>query len=142
VTGVCGERLHTSKKRFRARDAAGATMIALENRGAVCPMTQRKEEPVLANDPKSPAEGVIAKAERQADGKKAMADYEAAAEAVRAKTERLRALRLARDAANPPAAASKKTGTGRAAKSAKKEAAPKKSLADWLTEQQNSGRTT
>ena len=95
----------------------------------------------MANDPKSPAEGVIAKAERQADGKKAMADYEAAAEAVRAKTERLRALRLARDAANPPAAA-KKTGSGRAAKSAKKEAAPKKSLADWLTEQQNSGHKT
>jgi hypothetical protein len=141
VTGVCCERRQTSEKRFRARDVAGATMIALENRIAVCPMTHRKEEPVLANDPKSPAEGVIAKAERQADGKKAMADYEAAAEAVRAKTERLRALRLARDAANPPAAA-KKTGSGRAAKSAKKEAAPKKSLADWLTEQQNSGHKT
>lgn len=71
-----------------------------------------------------------------------MAEYEAAAEAVRAKTERLRALRLARDAANPPAAASKKSGSGRAAKSAKKNAAPKKSLADWLTDQKNSGRNT
>jgi hypothetical protein len=100
----------------------------------------------LANHPKNPqnnpAEGMIAKAARQADGRKATAEYEAAAEAVRAKTERLRALRLARDAANPPGAAWKKTGTGRAAKSAKKEAAPKKSLADWLTEQQNSGRKT
>jgi hypothetical protein len=96
----------------------------------------------MANDPKSPAEGAIAKAERQADGRKAMADYEAAAAAVRAKTERLRALRLARDAANPPAVTSKKTGTGRSAKSAKKAAGPKKSLADWLTEQQNSGRKT
>lgn len=141
MNGVCGERLQTSENRFRARDVAGATMIALENRGAICPMAQRKQEPVLANDPKSPAEGAIARAERQADGKKAMADYEAAAEAVRAKTERLRALRLARDAANPPAA-SKRTGTGRAAKSANKEPASKKSLADWLTEQQNSGRKT
>jgi hypothetical protein len=96
----------------------------------------------MANDLKNPAEGAIAKAESQADGRKAMADYEAAAAAVRAKTERLRELRLARDAANPPVAASKKTGTGRAAKSAKKEAGPKKSLADWLTEQQNSGRKT
>jgi hypothetical protein len=54
----------------------------------------------------------------------------------------VRVLRGPRDAANPPVAASKKTGTGRAAKSAKKEAGPKKSLADWLTEQQNSGRKT
>jgi hypothetical protein len=51
----------------------------------------------MANDLKNPAEGAIAKAERQADGRKAMADYEAAAAAVRAKTERLRELRLARD---------------------------------------------
>ena len=71
-----------------------------------------------------------------------MADYEATTEAVRAKTERLRALRLARDAANPPAAASKKTGSGRTAKSGNREAAPKKSLADWLTDQKNSGRNT
>jgi len=99
----------------------------------------------LANDPdtprNNPSEGAIAKAERQADGKKAMAEYEAAAEAVRAKTERLRALRLARDAANPPAAPKKSSSGGRG-KSAKKEAGPKKSLADWLTDQKNSGRNT
>jgi hypothetical protein len=94
----------------------------------------------LANNPKTPAEGQIAKAQRQADGKKAMAEYEASAEAMRAKTEKLRALRLARDAANPPAAAPKKTASGGKAKSAKK--APKGTLADWLTEQQNSGRNT
>jgi hypothetical protein len=43
---------------------------------------------------------------RQAeDGKKAMAEYEASAAATRAKTEKLRALRLAKEAAdleNPP----------------------------------------
>jgi hypothetical protein len=105
-------------------------------------MTQTKEEPVLANDPKSPAGGAIARAQRQADGRKAAAEYEAAADAVRTKTERLRALRLARDAANPPPVAPKKSGSGSRAKSAKKEAAPKKSLADWLTEQQKSGRNT
>ncbi len=69
-----------------------------------------------------------------------MAEYEASAEAMRAKTEKLRALRLARDAANPPAAAPKKAASGRTAKSAKKDKAPKGTLADWLTEQQNSGR--
>ena len=71
-----------------------------------------------------------------------MVDYEAAAAAVRAKTERLRALRLARDAANPPAAVTKKAGSGSRGKSAKKETGPKKSLADWLTDQKNSGRNT
>jgi hypothetical protein len=38
------------------------------------------------------------KAQREQDGKKAMAEYEAAGIAMRAKTEKLRALRLARDA--------------------------------------------
>ncbi|HEY5966256.1 MAG TPA: hypothetical protein VIU42_19755, partial [Xanthobacteraceae bacterium] len=98
-------------------------------------MKGNKQEPALANNPKPPAEGQIAKAQRQADGKKAMAEYEASAEAMRAKTEKLRALRLARDAANPPAAAPKKTASGRATKSGKKEKAPKGTLADWLTEQ-------
>jgi hypothetical protein len=99
----------------------------------------------LADDPDNPRNkpaGAIAKAERKAEGRKFMAEYEAAAEAMRAKNERLRALRLARDAANPPAAASKKAGSGRTAKSAKKDAGPKKSLADWLTDQKNSGRNT
>jgi hypothetical protein len=98
----------------------------------------------LADDPdnlRNKPAGAIAKAERKAEGRKFMAEYEAAAEAMRAKTERLRALRLARDAANPPDAASKKTGSGRTAKSAK-DAGPKKSLADWLTDQKNSGRNT
>ena len=112
------------------------------NRAAARHMIGDKQEPALANNPKSPAEGQIAKAQRQADGKKAMAEYEASAEAMRAKTEKLRALRLARDAANPPAAAPKKTASGRAAKSGKKEKAAKGTLADWLTEQQNSGRNT
>jgi len=40
------------------------------------------------------------KEERAKDGRKAMGDYEADGRAVRAKTERLRALRLAKEAAD------------------------------------------
>ena len=44
----------------------------------------------------------FAKIQRANDAKTAMAEYETAAAAIRAKTERLKALRLARDAATPP----------------------------------------
>jgi hypothetical protein len=78
------------------------------------------------------------------DGKAALAEYEAQAAAVRAKTERLRALRLAREAATPPAAP-KRTASGkaRAGKSAKGSAAgSSENLSAWLKDQQNSGRRT
>lgn len=82
---------------------------------------------------------------RQAeDGKKAMAEYEAGAAATRAKTEKLRALRLAKEAAElaapkPPAKTKAKAG----AKSAKtKKKAPDGKLADWLDDQADSGRNT
>ena len=71
---------------------------------------------------------------RQAeDGKKAMAEYEASAAATRAKTEKLRALRLAKEAAElaapkPPAKTKKKVPDGK--------------LADWLDDQADSGRNT
>jgi hypothetical protein len=45
------------------------------------------------------------RAQQAEDGKKAMAEYIASAEVTRSKTEKLRALRLARDAAAPPVAA-------------------------------------
>jgi hypothetical protein len=54
---------------------------------------------------KDDAQAQFAKLQRANDAKKAMADYEAEAVATRAKTERLRALRLARDAAEQAAAA-------------------------------------
>jgi hypothetical protein len=60
---------------------------------------------------KDEANAQFAKVQRAEDAKKAMSDYESEAVAVRAKTERLRALRLARDAAIPqkePAAPKKK----------------------------------
>jgi len=68
---------------------------------------------------KDEAQKQFAKLQRAEDGKRAMSDYEAEAAAVRAKTARLRALRLARDAeqaaAAPPAPVKKK----RAAKTEK-----------------------
>jgi hypothetical protein len=48
------------------------------------------------------AEALFKKEERLRDGQKAMAEYEATQRAVREKTARLRALRLARDAAAKP----------------------------------------
>ena len=51
---------------------------------------------------KDTANAEFRKAQRAQDGKSAMLEYEAEAAATRAKTERLRALRLARDAALPP----------------------------------------
>jgi hypothetical protein len=81
---------------------------------------------------------------RQAeDGKKAMAEYEASAAATRVKTEKLRALRLAREAieaaAPKPAAKTKaKAGT----KTTKKKKAAEGKLSDWLEDQTDSGRNT
>ena len=83
---------------------------------------------------------------RQAeDGKKAMAEYEASAAATRAKTEKLKALRLAKEAADeaapkPPAKTKAKVKPG--AKTKKKKAAPDGKLSDWLEDQGNSGRST
>jgi hypothetical protein len=61
-----------------------------------------------------------------------MSDQESAA-ALRAKTERLRALRLARDAANPPQAPA-------AAKRKGKIKGKSGSLSDWLDGQSKDGR--
>jgi hypothetical protein len=78
-----------------------------------------------------------AKAQQAEDAKQAAREYEAEMTAVRAKTERLRALRLARDAAAPPPppkAAPKKKA---AAKSGKRTDA---TLSQWLDQQERSGR--
>ena len=53
---------------------------------------------------KHEATAQFAKIQRANDAKKATAEYESTAAALRAKTERLKALRLARDAAAPPPA--------------------------------------
>ena len=77
---------------------------------------------------------------KQNDAKQAMADYEAAALAIRAKTERLRALRLARDATNPPPQATKRKSAGKKSKTGGKSNDASGSLADWLDEQAKTGR--
>ena len=84
---------------------------------------------------KHEANAQFAKINRANDAKKAMSEYETAAVALRAKTERLKALRLARDAAAPaPAAAAPKR------KAKKKESAG--SLTDWLDGQAKEGRSS
>lgn len=83
---------------------------------------------------KHEASAQFAKAQRASDAKKAASDYESAAKALRAKTERLRALRLARDAAAPqhlPAAPKRK---------GKKSGKSGGSLSDWLDGQAKEGR--
>ncbi len=71
------------------------------------------------NSKKDKADAQFQKLQRAEDGKKAMSDYEAAGAAARANMERLKALRLARDAAGgqePAAPAKKKPGKGKKAK--------------------------
>jgi hypothetical protein len=79
-----------------------------------------------------------AKAQHSGDAKQVARDYEAEMAAVRAKTEKLRALRLARDAAAPPpppkAAPKKKAGAN------KSEKRTNATLSQWLDQQERSGR--
>jgi hypothetical protein len=93
----------------------------------------------LADDPNKARAEIRA---RQAeDGKKAMAEYEANAAATRVKTEKLRALRLAKEAAELAAAPVAKPKT-KAKPAAKKKKAPVGKLSDWLDGQADSGRNT
>ena len=82
---------------------------------------------------KHEANAQFAKINRANDAKKAMTEYETAAVALRAKTERLKALRLARDAAAPvqAPAAPKRRG---------KTKGKSGSLSDWLDGQAREGR--
>jgi hypothetical protein len=90
------------------------------------------------NSKKEEAQGQFKKMQRAEDGKKAMSEYEANAAATRAKTERLRALRLARDAAE--AAAPPKPKASAKKKSVKKETGSAATLTGWLKDQQGGGR--
>jgi len=81
---------------------------------------------------KHEANAQFAKLQRANDARKAMSEYESTAVALRAKTARLKALRLARDAAAPapPAAAPKRKAKAKSAAS----------LSDWLDGQSKEGR--
>ena len=72
------------------------------------------------------------------EAKQAARDYETEMAAVRAKTERLRALRMARDASSPPPPP--KAAPKKKAASAKAEKRTNSTLSQWLDEQQRSGR--
>jgi hypothetical protein len=86
---------------------------------------------------KDVAQGQFAKLQKANEAKQAVAEYEAEAAAMRAKTARLRALRLERDAelaaSRPPAPARKSP--------AKKKAASKPvgTLADWIKSREDGG---
>ena len=87
----------------------------------------------MAEKSKYEANAQFAKLQRAQDAKKATSEYESTAAALRAKTERLKALRLARDAAAPPTepAAPKKKGKKKGASG---------SLSDWLDGEAKGGR--
>jgi hypothetical protein len=86
---------------------------------------------------KKPNDALV-KLARAEDAKKAMAEYQANAKAVDANTERLRALRLEREAA--AAAAPKAAPAPKRKPAAKKTKAAAGKLSEWLTEQKCSGR--
>lgn len=96
----------------------------------------------MADRPKSKnaAEMQFKKTQQAMEGKQAMIQYEADAIAMRKKTERLKALRLARDAeeaAARPAVPAKKKAV-RKAKPVKDRPA---TLSEWWQDQKEDGRT-
>ena len=91
------------------------------------------------NSKKDVAQTQFAKLQKQNDAKQAVADYEAAAVAMRARTAQLRALRLARDAEQAAAGAA---APATAKKTVKKTTARKPaggSLAAWIKAREAGG---
>jgi hypothetical protein len=67
----------------------------------ICRRTEKETTlTTRSNEARARAEASFRKEERAKDGAKAMMDYQANARMVREKTERLKALRLAREAAD------------------------------------------
>jgi hypothetical protein len=105
-------------------------------------------EVILANNSKNrdPNASRDKAAVRAMEGAKATAQYEAESQAVRDKTARLRALRLAKEAADQSTAAKAPATGKKAAKSGEKKPAKKKkskadeSLSDWLKAEDGAGR--
>jgi hypothetical protein len=68
---------------------------------SICRRTEKETTlTTRSNEARARAEASFRKEERAKDGAKAMMDYKANARMVREKTERLKALRLAREAAD------------------------------------------
>ncbi len=78
--------------------------------------------------------------QKRFESDKAIAEYRAREEAINRNTERLRALRLARDAQNPPPQPTPKSRTAASKAAAKKKS--NTSLADYLKRETDSGRKT
>jgi len=80
------------------------------------------------------------KEKRQQAGIKAMSQHEADAQAIREKTTRLRALRLAREGPTTPLTATIAGQPATVKKKAGKQRKKTPSLSDWLATQQKEGR--
>lgn len=94
----------------------------------------------MSKDDRDRAEARFNKAERAArDAKTGKSERDAAAKAVIDNMAKLKALRLAREAAEPPRPAVKKKA---GAKSSKKTTDKAPALGDWLAGQQSGGRRT
>lgn len=92
----------------------------------------------MTKDDRDRAEARFNKAAKSAeDAKTGKKDRDATAKAVLDNMARLKALRLAKEAAEPALPATKPRG-----KSAKKSAAKAPALGDWLSTQQSGGRRT
>jgi hypothetical protein len=98
----------------------------------------QKEIALADTSKKDEANVQFKKLQRAEDGKKAMSEYESEGAAVRAKTARLRALRLARDAAEAEAAPKAVAAPKKKAAKAKK--AKPATLSAWIKGQQGDGR--
>jgi hypothetical protein len=89
------------------------------------------------------ADARFKKAARAAnEAKSGRSDHDMAARAVLDNMAKLKALRLAREAAAPPPAATAKKARAKPAKSGDKGAAKGPALAAWLAGQQNGGHRT
>jgi hypothetical protein len=73
-------------------------------------------------------------------GAKPLSQFEAEAQALREKTARLRALRLAHEATTKPVAEKRSAPRSGAGKKTKREPAKSVPLADWLSAQEDTGR--
>jgi hypothetical protein len=100
--------------------------------------TARKEMALADKSKTHTANAQFMKLQRAEDGKKAMSEYETAAAALRAKTVRLRALRLAKEAEEGSAPA-KAPAAGKVKKAKASTKKSSSTLSTWLSEQQKDG---
>lgn len=107
----------------------------------VCILAVGPQETILADQSrKTVADAQFKKLQRVQDGKKAMSEYEAEQAAVRTKTARLKAARLAKEAADAATAAAAPPTPAK--KNAKKSKVPAEKLTDWLDDQHKGGRNS